>query len=149
MEAQGARQRRYPRIASENAVLVKRLGDGALEEFARTRTMGLGGCCFLSHESLGIGSLVEILISVRLKVVKARARVVYEKPMGGSTEVGVEFVQLPPEDRLVIEGLFVGQPVRPAASRSPSSPALSPSASACGVAPRQAWIVDATCPVAP
>jgi hypothetical protein len=101
-------KRRFPRISSENAVLVKRLGPEALENFARTRVMGLGGCMFVSDTAFGVDSPVEILISVRGQVIKATARVVWELPAAeGKTEIGVEFADIAQQDRLAIEKLFV------------------------------------------
>lgn len=99
-------KRRFPRIPSENALLVKKLGPEATEGFAKTQVVGLGGCMFLSDESLGVGSYLDILISVRGHVVKSQARVVYENPKGDEMEVGVEFVRISPHDREIIEGLF-------------------------------------------
>jgi hypothetical protein len=100
-------KRRFPRIPSENAVLVKRLGDEEAEGFARTRVVGLGGCMFVSDEPLGVESFLDLLISVRGRVVQTRGRVVYEIPRGDDeVEVGVEFVQIAPHDRDIIEELF-------------------------------------------
>ena len=100
-------KRRYPRIPSENAVLVKRLTAEQIEGFAKTRVVGLGGCMFVSDEALGVGAGLEILISVRGRVAKAVGKVVYELPTEDAhREVGVEFVELPEADREVIESLF-------------------------------------------
>jgi len=100
-------KRRFPRIPSENAVLVKKLGPEELEGFAKTRVVGMGGCMFISDEALGVDAYLDLLISVRGRVVKTRGRVVYEIPQGGDeVEVGVEFVQISPHDRDIIEELF-------------------------------------------
>lgn len=107
MMADEAGKRRYPRIPSENAVLVKRLTAEQVEGFAKTRVMGLGGCMFVSDETLGVGAGIEILISVRGRVAKAVGKVVYELPTDDAQrEVGVEFLDLPQADREVIESLF-------------------------------------------
>ncbi len=100
--------RRFRRIASQNAVLVKGVGKGAIvEELAATKTLGPGGCGFLSDESLGVGSILELLISVRHEVIKTKGRVVYEVAEDhGKCEVGVQFLDLSPEDRDRIELLF-------------------------------------------
>lgn len=100
--------RRFPRIASQHAVLVKRLGGAAeFEELVSTVSVGLGGCAFLSDEPLGVGSVVEVLLSVRHEVVRAKARVVYEiAEPGGKCEVGLAYVELADEDRERIEQLF-------------------------------------------
>jgi len=104
-------QRRFPRIPSENAVLVKKVGDDTSESLARTRVLGGGGCMFSHEGSLGVGSTVELLISLPLRVLKARGRVVYEnsaKPHG--VEVGVEFLSVSAEDRLALAELLAKSP---------------------------------------
>lgn len=100
-------KRRFPRIPSENAVLVKKLGPADMEGFAKTRVVGLGGCMFVSDEPLGVDAYLDLLISVRGRVVKTRGRVVYEIPReGDEVEVGVEFLEISPHDRDIIEELF-------------------------------------------
>ncbi len=102
-----ALKRRYPRIVSENALLVKRVGVHEAEGFAKTRVVGLGGCMFVSDEPLGVGTSLEMLISVRGRIAKTRGRVVYEVPKAASeVEVGVEFVGISRPDRAVLESLF-------------------------------------------
>ncbi|MHB8763357.1 MAG: PilZ domain-containing protein, partial [Deferrisomatales bacterium] len=93
-----AAQRRFPRVPSENALLVHKLGPDAVEGFARTRVVGLGGCMFVSDEPLGVGAHLELLISVHGQVARALGQVVYELPAeGGCLEVGVEFIEVPAE----------------------------------------------------
>jgi hypothetical protein len=100
-------RRRFPRIPSANAVLVKKVGEEGLEGFAKTRTIGMGGCGFRSEERLEPGSVLELLISVSRSVLRSKARVVYEKCLDdGAWEVGVEFLELDPEDRKVLEKLL-------------------------------------------
>jgi len=102
------RRRRYPRISSEHALLVRRLDVAENEAFAKSRTVGLGGLMFRSTEVYGDGSLLELLITVRGEVVTARARVVYETPVAeGGVEIGVEFVEMKLEDRKTLTDLFV------------------------------------------
>jgi len=104
-------QRRFPRIPSENAILVKKVGDEASESLAKTRVVGGGGCMFTHESSLGVGSTIELLISLPRRVLKARARVVYEnaaKPHG--MEVGVEFVAVSAEDRHLLDALLTASP---------------------------------------
>jgi hypothetical protein len=92
--------RRFPRIASQHAVLVTRLGADEKEALTATRSLGLGGCGFLSNESLGAGSLVEVLISVRHEVIRTKAKVAYEiAEADGRCEVGLEFLELADSDR--------------------------------------------------
>lgn len=102
-------KRRFPRVPSENAVMVTKLSSDHVEGFTKTRVVGLGGCLLVSDEPLGVGSLLEVLISVRGRVAKSVGRVVYEQPAtAGELEVGVEFVDIEDEDREVIRGLFSG-----------------------------------------
>ena len=104
-------KRRFPRLPAEHAVLVKKLGPGALEEFAKTQTVGLGGCMFVSDSTLGLGAGVELLISVRGGVVKAQGRVVYEIPKGErSFQIGVEFLRMATGDLKLLQALFEGVP---------------------------------------
>ncbi|MDW7711939.1 MAG: PilZ domain-containing protein [Deferrisomatales bacterium] len=100
-------KRRFPRIPSENAVLIKKLGPEESEGFAKTRVVGLGGCMFVSDERLGVDSCLDLLISVRGRVVKTRGRVAYEVDTGGGElEVGVEFLEISPHDRAILQELF-------------------------------------------
>jgi PilZ domain-containing protein len=86
-------RRRFPRIASHHAVLAKNLA--GVEEFGHTKTIAVGGCSFVADESLGVGSPLELLITVDGHVVSARARVVYEHDEAdGRKEIGVEFASV-------------------------------------------------------
>ncbi len=92
--------RRFPRIPAQHVVLVRSQGERPLEEFARTRTLGLGGCMFVSEEPLGNGRPLELAIAVAGRVVRTGSRVVYERERGSfKHEVGVEFLGLSPADR--------------------------------------------------
>lgn len=107
MPEQPPNKRRFPRISSEHTVLVKKLGPEVTETFVKTRQVGLGGCMFINEAPLEAGTIIEMLISVNLRVVTALARVVYEIPNAdGGSQIGVEFVEISPADREVIEGLF-------------------------------------------
>ncbi len=100
-------RRRYPRIPSENAVLVKKLGPEESEGFTKTKVVGLGGCMFLWKNDFGVGSYVDILIAIHHSVVKALAKVVYEIGReNGEVEVGAEFVQITDADRQLLETLW-------------------------------------------
>ena len=101
--------RRFPRAEAVHAVMVRLLGVKAFEEFARTRVIGPGGCMFVSEESLGFGSLMELSIALRGRVVKTDSRVVYEiRKSPTEHQVGVEFLRISPTDRAFIESV-VGQ----------------------------------------
>jgi hypothetical protein len=102
-------RRRFPRISSEQPVRVRRLGAGAVEEFASTKVIGLGGCSFGSTQTFGVGSLVELQIPLRGGVVSADGRVVYELPQaGGEIEVGVEFLRVAARHLARIRALTAG-----------------------------------------
>jgi PilZ domain-containing protein len=103
--AERPKTRRYPRIPAQHAVLVRPAETE--ESFARTTTLGLGGCAFVTPERFDAGNLVELLISVQDRVVNAVARVVYANPAGdGRQDVGVEFLQIEPHDRDFLRSLF-------------------------------------------
>ena len=111
--------RRFPRINSENVVLVKKVASDSAEGFVKTRVLGVGGCMFVCDEPIGVGSQVELLISVVCRVVRAVGRVVYEIPRAPrSIEVGIEFLELADADREVIECLF--EPLGDNAQPSPA-----------------------------
>ncbi len=100
------KNRRFPRVQARHAVMVRLLGQAAFEEFARTRVIGPGGCMFVSEESLGFGSLMELSIALRGRVVKTDSRVVYEIRQSESEhQVGVEFLRISSADRAYLETL--------------------------------------------
>lgn len=101
-------ERQFPRLASENTILVVYAGDEALDEFARTHTLGLGGCGFVCECDLGgQDSMIELMVCVRPRAFKAIARVAYQAARDdGTYEIGVEFLGLGDEERRVIEALF-------------------------------------------
>ena len=97
-------QRRFPRVPAEKAVLVKKLGDESSETLAKTRMVGGGGCMFVHHEAVGVGTAVELLISLPTRVIKAQGRVVWETvAQDGTVEVGVEFLDVSAKDRRALE----------------------------------------------
>jgi PilZ domain len=114
--------RRFPRVQAEHAVMVRLLGVRPFEEFARTRILGPGGCMFVSEESLGYGSLMELSIALQGRVLKTDSRVVYEHVQGSKHEVGVEFLRISPADRSFLETVITqrkrgeGRSARPQAS---------------------------------
>ena len=99
--------RRFPRIPSQNSVLVQGVSEGSGEAFVPTRTISLGGCSFLNRTELAEGQILQLLISVDQRVVKAKAQVVYSRPsVDDRWEVGVQFGELDPGDREIIGGLL-------------------------------------------
>lgn len=91
-------KRRFPRIASEHVALVSSRGGNESEGFAKTRSLGLGGCSFVTDAELAVGDGVQLLLSLAGRAISAQARVVYVLPEGGRREVGVEFVEIEPAD---------------------------------------------------
>ena len=108
-------RRKLPRIPSENPVLINRLGDDAVEAVSKTQVVGLGGCMFASPESLGKGSLLQMLVTVEGEVVDCLARVVYEIEKEDRFEVGVEFLFLNEAKLRKLRTLFPDLPDMPSA----------------------------------
>lgn len=101
-----SKQRRFPRIASENVALV-RSGDPAdAERLAKTRALGLGGCSFVTDRPPAIGAFIELLLSLGGRVVTTRSRVIYEIASGDRHEIGVEFLEIDRADREYLESFF-------------------------------------------
>jgi hypothetical protein len=100
--------RRFPRVPSANTVLVAQVDGEVVDRFARTSSVGLGGCGFLYPDPLTSGAIVELMIAVRPEAIKTLARVVYQIPStdGEGFEVGVEFLALPAEHRRSLEKLL-------------------------------------------
>ena len=57
-------QRQFPRVPSRHSVLVRKLGDESIEGFAATKTVGMGGCSFFTDDPPGVGSALDLLISI-------------------------------------------------------------------------------------
>lgn len=107
-----AKPRRFPRVNAEHAVMVRLLGTQRFEEFARTRILGPGGCMFVSEESLGFGSLMELSIALQGRVLKTDSRVVYEiRKSPTEHQVGVEFLRISPADRAFLESFIAKKKV--------------------------------------
>lgn len=100
--------RRFPRIPSANTVLVAQVDGEEVDRFARTKSVGLGGCGFLYPEPLAPGTIVELMIAMRPEAIKTLARVVYQAPApdGSGFDLGVEFLALAPEHRRALERLL-------------------------------------------
>jgi hypothetical protein len=96
--------RRFPRFLAEYAVLVRRTGKIGSEKMARTRTIGGGGCMFNFHESIGVGTELDLVISTPGGIIKAHSRVVWETIAGPyQFEVGVEFLRMTPDDQQTLD----------------------------------------------
>jgi hypothetical protein len=102
-------KRRYPRIHADNVVLVKRLEGPPVEGFTKIQVMGQGGCMIISDEPLGVDARLEILLSFSGRVVQARGRVAYENQRNpGEYEVGVQFLEVGPDDQEFLEQVLPG-----------------------------------------
>jgi len=102
-------KRRYPRVPSENVVLLQKLERGADEELVKTGVIGLGGCMVVSRTPLSPGSLVSLMISVTGQVIRTEARVVWEHKKGPREfHAGLEFLRLLPSDRELLNRLLDG-----------------------------------------
>ena len=101
-------QRRFPRLKAEHPVFVEVLAERGGGEFARTRSIGEGGCSFHSPEGVGYLSLMKVSIALQGKVVTADGRVVYAVRERQGYEVGVEFLRVSSEDRMHIRSLVAG-----------------------------------------
>jgi c-di-GMP-binding flagellar brake protein YcgR len=102
-------KRRFPRVPAENTVLVTKLDGQSHEEFAKTKSLGLGGCMFTSDQSFGEETVLEMLITIGLDVIKTKVRVVYERQNEDEQgfEIGVEFVDIRERDKNTIERMLI------------------------------------------
>lgn len=117
---QTVKSRRFPRVKAEHAVMVRLLGTLPFEEFARTRVIGPGGCMFVSEESLGFGSLMELSIALQGRVLKTDSRVVYEISRSPTEhQVGVEFLRISPADRAFLESFVSRKTQSPPSEQRP------------------------------
>jgi hypothetical protein len=91
-------KRRFPRIASAHVALVSSSRAERDGGFAKTVSLGFGGCGFVTDAVLAEGDTVELLLSLDGRAISSRARVVYTLPAGSRHEVGVEFVEIDPAD---------------------------------------------------
>jgi hypothetical protein len=100
--------RRFPRIPAANTVLVAQVDGRTVDQFARTRSVGLGGCGFVYPEPLTEGAIIELMIALRPEAIKTLARVAYQRARedGGGFDIGVEFLALSPEHRRTLEDLL-------------------------------------------
>jgi len=96
-------KRRFPRIASEHVALVRATRPQESESFAKTRSLGLGGCGFVTDAPIAVGSEVQLLISLAGRAIAATAKVVYSLPSGERFETGVEFTEIDPAELAFIK----------------------------------------------
>ncbi len=99
-------KRRFPRVEYVTPMLVKRIGRAEEhEQITRTQVLGLGGCMFTSEAMLGMNSILALLITVKGRVLRTKARVAWERRSPREVEVGVEFLHLDHGDRTLLESV--------------------------------------------
>ncbi|MGC8916741.1 MAG: PilZ domain-containing protein [Thermoanaerobaculum sp.] len=93
-------RRRFVRFPAEFAVLVRQLDPAETENLGKTEVVGRGGCLFVHPYPLGLEETLDLFISARGSVIKAKARVAYETQReDGRWDIGVEFLAMSPEDQ--------------------------------------------------
>jgi hypothetical protein len=97
-------KRRYPRLPLKNLMLVQKVAAPAEEALAKTRSLGAGGCMFVSQAAFGEGTLLDLFLSIEGQAIQTKAQVVYELPQpDGTIHIGVEFRDIPVLDRALLE----------------------------------------------
>jgi len=88
-------RRQFPRIPTEDVVLIHRIGPAEEAEETKVRQIGLGGLMISSVESLGVDSYLRLKLTIDAEEVEATGRVVWEKPAeDGTYDVGVAFISI-------------------------------------------------------
>ena len=95
--------RRFSRFPAEHTALVRTV-DAGVEGFARTNAVSVGGCGIVTRELIAAGLAVEVVLTIEGRIVQVFGRTVYSRPVeDGLTEVGVEFLDVSPEDLELLE----------------------------------------------
>ena len=101
--------RRFPRVPSQQPVLVKLRRATDPGEVNHLVTVSLGGCMFLFDRPLRPNAPLELAILVGRRIAHAGARVVYQsRRRDGLYETGAEFTETAPRD-LEVLGLLIGE----------------------------------------
>lgn len=106
--------RRTPRIRAEQTLLVAKVNGVALDQLGCTHTVGLGGCGFESDIGLEQGAEIELMLAMRPAAISIAARVVYCRPLAGTWDVGVEFLDPSPPARAALGRLIAARSRREA-----------------------------------
>ena len=112
MGEEPAKKRRFPRVATEHVALVRSTGGEESEGFAKTRSLGLGGCSFVTDEAFGMERVVDLLVSVGGRPIAMKARVVYSIPSESRWETGVEFLEIDAADLAFLKSRLPAPPER-------------------------------------
>jgi len=109
--SQPREKRRFPRMASQILVRITPLDRDHGGDLSSTRTIGLGGCLVVHDRPLGPGTPLRLVFCLGDSVLEARGQTVYEIPRkDGCFDLGIEFLELTPEDRSLLEQFF--EPLR-------------------------------------
>ena len=110
-----ANTRRFPRASAQHPVRVRVLSERRPEQLTLTRIISPGGCMLVSESSIGFGSLLELMITLEGRLLRADGRVVWERRKGQAEhEVGIEFLRINRRDRDLL-GEIVAAKLSPAA----------------------------------
>jgi c-di-GMP-binding flagellar brake protein YcgR len=91
-------------------VRLRILGERRPEALSLTQIISAGGCMLVSDRSIGFGSLMEVTISCDGRMLRADARVAWERRKSSSEhEVGIEFLRIAPRDRAVLEQIVAAK----------------------------------------
>jgi tetratricopeptide (TPR) repeat protein len=94
-EVKDSKKRRYPRIKVPKGMFVGWKSPGH-RTVSRANELGLGGIFLYTQKTADFGAMIELVFNVPSGEVRARAIVRYVNPSIG---MGLEFVQMRPEDR--------------------------------------------------
>lgn len=109
VEAVLQESRRFPRAPAEHEVRIRIRSDPRSDQISMTRFISPGGCMLVSESPLGLGSLLELMISIEERLLLTDARVAWEKPGQGEHRVGVEFLRIHPRDRDLLARLVASK----------------------------------------
>jgi len=99
-EKERGERRRFPRIKTDQLVLVKKVEDEPEKAVARTVDVGLGGCRFVNDYRMGKDSVISLAIILENSFIEVVGKILYELPRDdGKYDVGVEFAVIGKGDK--------------------------------------------------
>jgi len=108
--------RRYPRMSAEYTVSYRLRppgGDEGAPEFAKTRSLGLGGLMFERGQALERGQSLLLEVALGECTVKAVGLVVYaDRRLEGRWHIGVQFTEISESDRDALLGAYLQREYR-------------------------------------
>ncbi|MGD0955677.1 MAG: DnaJ domain-containing protein [Candidatus Acidiferrales bacterium] len=118
-------RRKYPRIKVPKGMFVGWKSPGH-HTVSRMQELGLGGVFVYTKEPATKGSMIELLFDVPTGEVRARATVRHVRPSVG---MGLQFIQMRPEDRARLHRFLIAQQEAPVAvpAKKSAHPAAQPS----------------------